>query len=342
MLREKNEGVYMLEVSESQLMKYAMHYVGEATLFGEEYAQPNALLEATLTQLAFYKVDFEQQYEFFHATNLDLNEVYTYAMTIFEQPQSFYEESKHIATHLHTVSHHPNIKAGELFVGLFTNCYWHTDPVKALAIVKVEDKEMFLNVRNEQQKLEMDGVDGINVKKSANMVVIVQMPDGTPAVFMKTKKKEDVVYWQEHFLKLRHVDKNFVNTNMALVECKKYILKDENFSNTAKLDYLNKTLEFFRNEETFEVERYIESVFEKVDTVQKDVLMNTVKPFETEISETAIAKVEKTYKRKIKLDEHIEIQVNVRDVEKIADVIEVGFDEATNRKFYKIYFEEEQ
>ena len=69
--------------------------------------------------------------------------------------------------------------------------------------------------------------------------------------------------------------------------------------------------------------------------------MQTVKPYETTISESAIAKAEKSYKRKIKLDSNIEIQVNVRDIEEVNKLIEVGYDETTNRKFYKIYFEEE-
>ena len=50
---------------------------------------------------------------------------------------------------------------------------------------------------------------------------------------------------------------------------------------------------------------------------------------------------EKGYKRKIKLDSNIEIQVNVRDIEEVNEIIEVGYDETTKRKFYKIYFEEE-
>ena len=53
-------------------------------------------------------------------------------------------------------------------------------------------------------------------------------------------------------------------------------------------------------------------------------------------------KSEKTYKRKIKLDENIEIQVNVRDIDQVNELIEIGYDEVTNRKFYKIYFEEEK
>ena len=104
-------------------------------------------------------------------------------------------------------------------------------------------------------------------------------------------------------------------TNLALTECKKYILKEESFTNTEKLGFLNKTLEYFRNEEEFQVDDYIETVFEGRDAVQKEVIVNSVKPYETEISESAIVKAEKTYKRKIKLDSNIEIQVNVRDIE---------------------------
>ncbi|MFJ7667541.1 hypothetical protein ACIQXI_10545 [Lysinibacillus sp. NPDC097195] len=40
-------------------------------------------------------------------------------------------------------------------------------------------------------------------------------------------------------------------------------------------------------------------------------------------------------------DSAIEIQVNVRDIEQMDELIEVGYDEETNRKFYKIYFNEE-
>ena len=85
------------------------------------------MLEAAFTQLAFHKIDFEQQYEFFHETDIGLNEVYTYVNSIFDHESSFLEQSKNIATHLHSVSQHPNIKSGELFIGLFENCLWHTE-----------------------------------------------------------------------------------------------------------------------------------------------------------------------------------------------------------------------
>lgn len=333
----------MLEVSESKLSQYVIHYVSDTLILGEEaFSQPEVLLEAAFTQLAFNKMDLDQQYEFFHETDINLNEIYTYAKLIFQQENSFLEQSKNIATHLHTASQHPNIKNGELFIGFFDNCIWNNQTKKALSIVKIDEKEMFLDVKNDQNKMIVNGIDGINVKKINNLAVIVDMgPDETPAVFIKTKRKEDVVYWQERFLKIKIADEHFHKTNLALTECKKYILKEEGFTSTEKLGFLNKTLDYFRNEEEFQVNDYINTVFEKSESTQKDVLVNTVKPYETVISDNAIEKAEKTYKRKIKLDSNIEIQVNVQNIEQVDELIEVGFDEATNRKYYKIYFEEE-
>lgn len=334
----------MLDVSESKLVKYVMHHVGEQLVMNDEaYSQPEILLQAAFTQLAFHKIDWDQQYEFFHETDLGLNEVFTYIDSIFYNEDSFLEQSKNIATHLNSSSAHPGIKNGDLFIGLFENCILPTGATKkALAIVKIEEKEIFLDVKSDEEKVTVNGIDGINVKKANNMAVIVDMgADELPLVFIKTKKKEDVVYWQERFLKIKVADEYYYNTNLALTECKKYILKEESYSNPEKLELLNKTLDYFRHEEEFHASNYIETVFENADSTQKDVIVNTVKPYETVISESAIVKAEKSYKRKIKLDSNIEIQVNVHNIEQMNELIEIGYDEATNRKFYKIYFQEE-
>ncbi len=333
----------MLEVSESKLSQYSIHHVSENIMLGEEaYKQPEVMLEAAFTQLAFHKIDTEQTFEFFHESDIGLNEVYTFAKSIFDQPTDFLQQSQHIAKHLHSVSQHPNIKPGELFIGLFENCLWVDDVCRVLSIVKIEDKEIFLDVKNEQDQMTVQGIDGVNVKKIYNMAVIIDRgADEAPIVLIKTKKKEDVVYWQEQFLKLRVADVAFYKTNLAMTACKKYILKEDQYSNTEKLGLLNKTLDYFRQEEDFIVDDYLEKVFDVAEEGSKDVLVQTIKPFETVISESAIAKAEKTYRRKIKLDDHVEIQVNVRDAKQIEQIIEVGFDEVTRRKYYKIYFDEE-
>lgn len=333
----------MLEVSESKLAQYIIHFISDSLVLGEEsFTHPEVMLEAAFTQLAFSKIDLEQQYEFFHETNIALNEVYTYVSAIFKEEKSFLEQSKSIARHLHSVSQHPNIKSGELFIGLFDNCFFMNEAKKIVAIVKIDEKEMFLDVKNDQNKMIIHGIDGINVKKINNMAIIVDMgEEQVPAVFIKTKRKEDIVYWQERFLKMKAADEHYHKTNLALTECKKYILKEDNFSNTEKLGLLNKTLDYFRNEDEFQVNEYIETVFDKTDSTQRDIIINSVKPYETIISESALEKAEKKYKRKIKLDSNIEIQVNVQNIEQVDELIEVGYDETTNRKYYKIYFQEE-
>ncbi|KPN96728.1 nucleoid-associated protein [Lysinibacillus sp. ZYM-1] len=333
----------MLEVSESKLAQYSIHFLSDTLILGEEeFTQPEVMLEAAFTQLAFSKIELEQQYEFFHETDIALNEVFAYSKKIFEQDSSFLEQSQNMAKHLHSVSQHPNIKSGELFIGMFENCLLVNEAKKVIAIVKIDEKEMFLDVKNDNNKMIINGVDGINVKKINNMAIIVDMgQEHPPAVFIKTKRKEDIVYWQERFLKIKAADEHYHKTDLALNECKKYILKEENYSNTEKLGFLNKTLDYFRNEEEFQVDHYIETVFEKADATQKDILVNSVKPYETVISDSALEKAEKKYKRKIKLDSNIEIQVNIQHIDQIDDLIEVGYDETTNRKFYKIYFQDE-
>lgn len=333
----------MLEVMDSKLAQYVVHHVSETLVLGDEaFTQPEFMLEAAFTQLAFNKVDYEQQHEFFHETDIGLNEVFTYANEIFDSENNFLKQTKHIAAHLQSVSQRSNIKSGDLFIGLFENCLWGSECKKVIAIVKIDEKEMFLDVKNEQDKMFVNGIDGINVKKINNVAIIMDMgPDVAPAVFIKTKKKDDIVYWQERFLKIKVSDEQYHNTNLALTECRKIINKEEAFTNTEKLGLLNKTLEYFKIEKEFQVDDYIETVFEGADSTPKDLIINSVTPYETVISKSAIEKAEKSYKRKIKLDSNIEIQVNVRDIDEIDELIEVGYDEATNRKFYKIYFQEE-
>ena len=76
-------------------------------------------------------------------------------------------------------------------------------------------------MKNEHNQMIVHGVDGINVKKINNMAIIVDMgPDQSPAVYIKTKRKEDIVYWQERFLKIQAADEHYYKTNLALTECK--------------------------------------------------------------------------------------------------------------------------
>jgi hypothetical protein len=71
------------------------------------------------------------------------------------------------------------------------------------------------------------------------------------------------------------------------------------------------------------------------------MIINLIKPYETIISES-YRKGRKSYKRKIKMHDNIEIQVNVQYIKQIGELIKVGYDESTNCKFNKTYLDVEK
>src|SRR5699024_8440473 len=118
--------------------------------------------------------------------------------------------------------------------------------------------------------------------------------DEEPAVFIRTRKKEDVVYWQERFLKVKVADEAYEKTNLALKEVKKIILTEEETTNTEKLQLLNKTLSYFKNAEEFVVDKQIDEVIVVPDVVKTDLTPNRVNPYEPVTSAPAIEQVEKS------------------------------------------------
>ena len=60
-----------------------------------------------------------QSYRFNHHSNIDLNEINTYANLIFADDDQFIDTSKHIVTHLFEQSNSAQIKTGDVLVVYF-------------------------------------------------------------------------------------------------------------------------------------------------------------------------------------------------------------------------------
>lgn len=334
----------MIEVSDSTLSRYVIHYVGNANddivnVSEHVFTDVPMELEAAWTTVAFQKFEQMTEYRFFHESSLTLHDLYAYASEIFRNESAFLAQSQLIAKHLHNASTHPNIKNGELFIGLFDHCTWVDRRVRVLAIMKIDEKDTFIDIAQTEGGLRVTDVEGISLKRINNTALIVDLGNGELSVFVKTKKKEDVVYWTERFLQAKVADESYVKTNEALTLCKKFITK-EDYTNTEKLTYLTKTLDYFQQQDHFHVNDYMEAVFEEPDAPTRDTLVTMLAPLTTPISISAVEKAQKAYKRKIRLDEHIEIQVMLDSQEDVERYIETGMDEQ-GRKFYKLYFHEE-
>lgn len=134
----------MLDLSTCVLEKAILHYIAsplekvrsvisESVINGSEHFQ-----KAFLT-LSFNKFEENEIWEFFHESELNLNEVYFFSKEIFKKSNEFIKNSQSIAKHLIEVSKHPNIKSGELLISKFIGAKYENKEVEILSIVKIED-----------------------------------------------------------------------------------------------------------------------------------------------------------------------------------------------------------
>jgi hypothetical protein len=114
-------------------------------------------------------------------------------------------------------------------------------------------------------------------------------------------------------------------------------------SKADQVDFLNKSVKFFKEKETFDMEEFENEVIIQPDVIQS---FNRYKlDFEKEqeieihdsfnISDNAVKKQARSIKSIIKLDKNFHIYVHGD-----REMIEQGIDE-NGRKFYKIYYKEE-
>ena len=139
-----------------------VHYVGnknreEGVSFSEnelDYSE----VSSDLTVMLSKSFDTKEPYHFFFESSLNLNPIYTFIRTIFEDVTRFQEQSVFIAKILYEKTIHPMTKPGELSVIYLSNCEIDGRQMNAIAMLKTENKQAAIEyVRTEK---------GYEIKKS--------------------------------------------------------------------------------------------------------------------------------------------------------------------------------
>ena len=132
-----------------ELQQVIVHKIGNPTR-GEELqlsAEPLIIEDEIVTRLLtrYFLGAFNENelYQFTHLSDLSLNEVYTYISHIFENRNSFIQQSSLLAQFLYSKSTHSKVKEGELYVTLFDKVPFEKDYIQAIGIFKSETKETF-------------------------------------------------------------------------------------------------------------------------------------------------------------------------------------------------------
>lgn len=349
----------MIHVSEfKDLAQLTIHKVGnssndEALLCSKA---PLQLEDETISQLllTYFIQPFANAAEYFrfrHDADIQLNEIFQYCRRIFTDQSEFQEQSVNIARHLYKHSTHPKIKGGELYIAYFSKCQVDGEEVEAIGIFKSENRDTYLKVFLADENYQVNYEDGININKldKGCLVFNTEESEGFKvSIIDSNSKQSEAVYWKDAFLQVQRREDSYHQTETAVDMCKLFIHNklptEYEMDRVDQVDLLNKSAAYFKEKEQFQLDDFAKEVLGHPDAIasfkeyrneyashfQQDI------PDEFEISAPAVKKQQKVFKSILKLDKNFHVYIHGN-----REMIERGFDEATNMNYYKLLFENE-
>lgn len=346
-----------MNLSNASLAKVSIHYVGNKGLdqkltLSENTFSPSEGLTLKLEKFFLAKIaNVFEKFKFSHPSSLNFNEVYSYVEHIFADKERFHAESENIARHLFESSTHPKIKPGELYVCHFQNAEIDDRQVEAVGIFKTEVKSGYFDVRREKRNYLLTYEEGIDSQKFDKGCLIFNLSpeDGYVVTLLDNQNRgEEAQYWRNTFLGLTQISNEFHQTNHFLNLTKEFIsdrmAEEFEVEKTDQIVLLNRSVEYFTKHETFDKTEFETEVF-----VQPE-LIESFRNFDGEyrqnndvelgdsfgISVQAVKKQSKIFKSVLKLDKNFHVYIHGNK-----EMIEKGVD-PDGRKFYKLYFEDEE
>lgn len=339
----------MIRTEETVISKLILHKVGTeenkgmlssqvAELTGEEEELFKKIL---LKPFGTHAATFE----FAHDTAIRYNVLFGLAKALYEG-EDFVESSRQITQYLGSVSSHPNIKEGDLFIAKFENIWLENNHYEGLGIYKFEDKEMYVETSAADQGMNMQFKKGLGGKKPEKACLIL-FTEEPYTLLIIDNGHADTDYWQHEFIKHKPKNDAVNNTHDFLSLTKNFVTaqmpQDFKVNKADQIDLLNRSVEYFKTHDTFDKAGFEEEVlhhdviidsFRKFDqTYQKENALELSDNFQ--ISPQAVKKQARIFKSVLKLDKNFHVYIHGN-----RELIEQGVDD-DGRKFYKIYYEQE-
>ena len=337
------------------LSKIIVHRVGnkinqESLILSQEELQPDDEMKEVLEDFFLKSFKSEEQFQFYSDTYLVNNPIYSSVSEIFEDREKFIYEAENVAQHLYDISENPRVQSGELFIVYFEG-EENADgnKIDSIGIFKTENKNPFLKIypKNEAFEIEKDYGIGLSKLDKGALIYNSSKETGFAVSVVDNNKNGDLYYWFEDFLKVKQRDDEYFHTQETLSVYKDFITKQlpQEFETTKadQADFLNKSITFFKEKETFDFDEFTKEVLEDKNVIES--FSNFKSDYEQEmqvsisedfaISEAAVKKQSRGFKSVIKLDKNFHIYVHGD-----RKMIETGQDE--KGKYYRLYFEEEK
>lgn len=347
-----------MNLNEASIRKAYVHFIGNK-LLGQEVRHAKKKLafdsdDANKIVSEFFLKPFWNTQEFFafsHSSDLKYNLVYNLVAECFDDENAFKKNSAAIADFLHENSTHPKIKPGELFVALFDDCMYDERRTQVIGIFKSESKQAFLKLTDEDGQPVMEIEEGLFKDKTIEKACIIfntEYQNGFKVCIIDNQSKSaEAQYWKDDFLKLTPCEDSYHQTQNYLKICKEFVAnqlpKEFEVSKTEQIDLLKRSLDYFKEKESFDQEEFTEEVFGSSDVgssfqkfKQEYVEQHEMAVEDSfDVSLPAVKQQAKTFKSVLKLDKNFHVYIHGD-----RKLIEKGV-ESDGRKYYKIYYSEE-
>ena len=348
----------MINIKQSALEKICIHLIGnqlqeEPLIVSEDEAYLDDDIKSLLKKFFLSSFKDEKLYEFTHESDLDYNEIYGFCKDVFEDPEKLHFKSVQIAKHLYEKSNHFNIKSGELYVTYFDDILIDNVVCDAVGIFKSESKDTYIKVFPEGDNMTVKREEGIDIKKIDKACLVINADEELGYKVMvadlTNPSKEAAVYWMDDFLHVKPKEDHFFHTENMIKLCKGFA--DDVFNPENKVEkadqvmFLERSKNFFKENETFDKGMFEQQVIADPEIIdvfngykEERAESQEVQYYdEFDISKSAIKTYNKVFKSVIKLDKNFTLYVHGR-----RDLIERGYDEEKQMKYYTLYFDNEQ
>jgi hypothetical protein len=344
----------MQSFTTGKVNKFIIHFIGNKNN-GEGVRLSDDLtdfedIEEQIRELINNNFKTEELYQFFFLPSLELNPIFQFVKSIFQDKNTFVEHSKNAGRYLYDKSTHPQIKGGELGMLLFSNCQFNNKVVDCVGFFKSENKDTILKIDSVKNGYGLTEVKGINTHKldKGCLIFNTNKENGyVIAIVDNTNKGIEAQFWKDDFLGVRVLNNDYHQTNQFLGIAKNFVTKQisEEFevSKADKIDLLNRSVDYFKTHENFNKNEFENEVFQDSNIIESfrsfDNNYRQENDIEVtdnfEISPQAVKKQARVFKSVLKLDKNFHIYIHGNK-----DLIEQGVDK-DGRKYYKIYYEEE-
>lgn len=293
-----------------------------------------------------------ESYRFNHHSNIDLNEINSYAWELLNDDSNFIEISKHIVNHLFEQSNSAQIKTGDVLVCMVHDLQYEDYLTDAVGIFKIENKSHFFQTYLEDGSYDIITQKGISTKKVDKGCLILNASDAEGKIVLSVDHNNyDAQYWIKNFLNIKYPDDSNQHTKNYIEMCRDFSkdVVQPQFGMHEQSTFLAKTVDFFKEHEVINVANFQEEIFEEEDRIQlfEDYKKNYEKDHnilirnQFDVSEPVLKKQKQKLKTEIKLDTNIQIKLDVDAPDASAEYLERGYDEEKKMHYYKVFFNEE-